>query len=42
VTYLRRIVRDIADGFYAGWNLLFYGWPYPRHLPTRPDPEETL
>lgn len=27
-----RAARDVADGFYAGWNLLVHGWPYPRHL----------
>jgi len=39
MTFLRRTARDIADGFYAGWNLLLYGWPYPRHTTAaRPDP----
>jgi hypothetical protein len=26
-----RAARDVADGFYAGWNLLVHGWPYPRY-----------
>lgn len=38
MTHLRRAVREIADGFYAGLSMLLYGWPYPRRLPTV-DPE---
>lgn len=37
MTYLRRVVRDIADGFHAGRSLLWYGHAYPRYyIPAAP------
>jgi hypothetical protein len=35
IAYLRRAVRDMADGFHASLDILLWGSAYPRRLSIR-------